>query len=198
MPIDPVTASLIASAISSVIGGLQAKYGGMPTGEEKKLMGILTERFEEGLSPQEEAEFINTFAPGINRQRRAARRQIAFAAGQRGAQTATQAEQAILDIPTAEQVIAPKLLEADIAVKSGAQSALTNLTQALSGRRQESIHAGLSGVVGGLGQAATSLLPDKNLGLEEILAMLFGGRMLPNLDIPQYKPVEARYLEQRG
>lgn len=177
----------IPAAISAAVGAGQAIWGGKPSDEERELLEYLGTRMREGLTRQEEQDIFSAYAPQINRAIGGKIDRLAHAFGRAGTGGSTQHFQGVLDIPTAEEVIAPEIIKADIGVRTGAMPAVMGLQRMLSGRRQESIQAGLSGIMGGLGQAGASLMPDDAMTMEDLLMMLYGGRMLPNMDIPQYQ-----------
>lgn len=182
MPL-PLLVELGAALLPGMIGGAEALWGGKPSGGEEDYLKRLKWRMDYGLNPMEISDIGQKFAPMLSRGQFARQKGIARSYAASGGSAGSEAAMAVSSVPGVNEILPGIIADYDLQARTGAEGNYFNLMEMLQGKRQASKTAGY-GLMGGSLDQLFGMLGDEEDQLMKLLSGLFGGRLLPDYELP--------------
>lgn len=176
----------ITAALSGA-GALKQIFSDPVSGRMESWLDYLENRSKHGISGAERADIEAIYGPQIMRGANTAQSNLAAAGASRGVSNSSNMDMGIANIWGQAAGALPAITaKADLAARTGAQQSYQDMlgyTDQLRAGSQEAGYSALGGAIGeGLGQIQDVLYPSNDM--EDLLKMIFGDQMLPNLDMP--------------
>jgi len=180
---------LIPAISAALSGGMALKqiFSDPVSGRMESWLDYLENRAKHGISGAERADIETIYGSQVMRGASAAQSKLAAAGASRGVSSSSAMDMGIASIWGEAAGVVPAIqAKADLAARSGAQQSYDSLlgyTDQLRATSKGAGYSALGGAIGeGFGMLQDAFYPEA--GMEDLLKMIFGERLLPDLDKP--------------